>query len=144
MEYSRGNYFVIKPLVDPTKHYDYGHIVSINMFPENCPVEELGKYSQHGIDEWQRCVTKIKRESTIHRPTVIDGIEYTNYDYHTTLKPEVIAWLNDYVPDSTDRRRKDMPKGWMIYHPDHTIETTSVNVFFLRRVDALAFIIAWG
>ena len=65
-------------------------------------------------------------------------------EYSSTLKQEVIDWLNENVKDSTDKIRKDMPQGWMIYDPMRVHQTTEVSVFFLRGSDAVAFKLRWS
>lgn len=56
------------------------------------------------------------------------------------LKPEVLAWLEANVKD---RRDSEQPKGWCVGNDDYHMRgryENSINVFFERRLDALAFI----
>jgi len=144
MQYCRGDYFVMCPLINPEMHYDYGHIISIHLYPELGPEIDYNYWVERGgTDEFLKCTERYE-QSPKHRILLPSGSSIPQCETISTLKQEVIDWLNEYVPDSTDKRRADMPKGWMIYHPDYSIEKTSVSVFFLRRVDAIAFKLAWG
>lgn len=143
MKYYRGNYFVRNPLINPENYYDFGHIIDIGLYPEDCPEHKLGWYAVNGSEEWNRCIDIIDKPSKPNN-VIVNGIRFSYTEKIPTLKPKVISWLNEYVPESTDKNRSDMKQGWMIYHPNLTLERTSVSVFFLRRIDALAFKLAWG
>lgn len=138
MRYSKGIYFCHTPIVDPENHYDCEHFISIEQFPENCPVEKLHKFTKTGIEEWNNCIEIL----TI--PTGgVDSLGYDRTERSATLKQEVIDWLNENIKDSTNKIRSDMPQGWMIYDPKRVYQTTSVSVFFLRKADAMAFKLRW-
>ena len=135
MKYFNGIYFCHTPIVSPNECYDCRHIVSIELYPENCPREKLFKAAQTGTEEWNTCVKTIRIPQDDNRR--FDEIS-------STLKQEVIDWLNENIADSTDKRRNDMPQGWMIYDPLLVHERTNVSVFFLRRADAMAFKLRWS
>ena len=135
MRYFNDNYyFCHTPIVDPEKHYDCEHVISIQQLPEDCPIEKIGKLLQQGTSEWNNCVKTIE----------IPQKDRRWFEYSSTLKQEVIDWLNENVRDSTDKIRKDMPQGWMIYDPMRVHQTTEVSVFFLRGSDAVAFKLRWS
>lgn len=135
MRYSNDNYyFCHTPIVDPEKHYDCEHVISIQQLPEDCPIEKIGKLLQQGTSEWNNCVKIIE----------IPQKDRQWFEYSSTLKQEVIDWLNENIRDSTDKIRKDMPQGWMIYDPMRVHQTTEVSVFFLRGSDAVAFKLRWS
>ncbi len=133
MRYHNGMYSCIRNIAHPTKFYDCKHILHIDLFPENITQKDMWKYVKDGTEEWQNCVEKLKFENKDNPWS----------DRSITLKQEVIDWLNENVADSTDKQRADMPQGWMIYDPMVVHETTSLSVFFLRKVDAMAFKLRW-
>lgn len=134
MRYSKGIYFCHTPIVDPENHYDCEHFITVDQIREDCPVEKMGKELQIGLPEWNNCVEIL----TIPQK---DG----RWDERSaTLKQEVRDWLNENVKDSTKKIRSDMPQGWMIYDPIRVYQTTSVSVFFLRKADAVAFVLRWS
>ena len=137
MKYYNGNIFCHTPTVAPEKYYECRHMISIEQLPENCPTEKMFQAIRIGTEEWNNCVRTLKMQTDM-----IDGI--LMFERSSTLKQEVIDWLNENIADSTDKRRKDMPQGWMIYNPLSVHQTTSVSVFFLRRVDAMAFKLRWS
>ncbi len=134
MEYFNGDYFCSKPIDNPGAIYECRHIISIENIPSNTPVEDISKAKQVRTPEWNSCVQKIKK------PAPDGGWP----DIVATLNQETIDWLKENVPDSTDKRRSDMPQGWMIYDPMLSIESISVSIFFLRQVDAMAFKLRWS
>ena len=134
MRYFNDNfYFCHTPIVDPENYYDCEHMISIEQLPEDCPIEKLNKLLRVGTPEWNNCIEKIEIPQENGWP-----------EYSSTLKQEVIDWLNENVKDSTDKIRKDMPQGWMIYDPMRVHQTTEVSVFFLRGSDAVAFKLRWS
>lgn len=133
MRYLNDNYyFCHTPIVDPENHYDCEHMISIQQLPEDYSIEKLNKLLQTGTPEWNNCIKIIEIPQENGRP-----------EYSSTLKQEVIDWLNENVKDSTDKIRKDMPQGWMMYDPMRVHQTTEVSVFFLRGSDAVAFKLRW-
>jgi len=139
MRYFKGDYFCHTPIADPENYYNCEHIVSIQQLRENCPVEKMVTELRIGTKEWNNCIEIL----TIPRGDV-DSLGHPITDRSATLKQEVIDWLNENVKDSTVKIRKDMPQGWMIYDPMRVYETTQVTVFFLRKSDALAFVLRWS
>jgi len=133
MDYSNGFYFCHTPIIDSENHYDCEHFISIHQLPKNCPIEKMNKALQIGTPEWNNCVKKIEIPQENGRWPI----------YSSTLKQEVIDWLNENVKDSNDKMRKDMPQGWMIYDPMRVHQSTEVSVFFLRKSDAVAFKLRW-
>ena len=138
MKYFKGIYFCHKPIVAPEKYYDCRHVLDIHQISENCPVEEMSKALSVGTPEWNNCVKILKLS--------VDGIieRLSTFETSANLKQEVIDWLNENIADSTDKRRNDMPQGWMIYDPEIVRQRTSVSVFFLRGADAMAFKLRWS
>jgi len=62
-----------------------------------------------------------------------------------TLRSEVFQWLRENVADSTDINRKDRPEGWCIGDTQRRMkEMVELNIWFLRRRDALKFIKTWS
>lgn len=141
MRYFNDNfYFCHTPIVDPEEHYDCEHMISIQQLPEDYPREKLAKLLQQGTSEWNNCVETLEIPKEY---AIINQTRIPRYEYSSTLKQEVIDWLNENVKDSTDKLRKDMPQGWMIYDPMRVHQTTEVSVFFLRGSDAVAFKLRW-
>lgn len=133
MKYSNGMYFCVKPIVNPEELYECRHLLSIERIPEDCPIEEINKWIVNGTEEWKNCTKEIRVE------------KQNRFDYvSSTLNDEVTEWLNENIKPSTDKRRIDMPQGWMIYDPYVTEQGTSVTIFFLRRTDAMAFKLRWS
>lgn len=126
MRYSKGFYFCHTPIVDPENHYDCEHFISIDQIRDDCPIEKMVRELQIGLPEWNNC------------------IEILTIPRSATLKQEVRDWLDENVKDSTKKIDKDMPQGWMIYDPERVYQTTSVSVFFLRKADAMAFVLRWS
>ena len=134
MKYYNGIYFCSKPMGYSDEYYDCRHIISIEKLPEHYGQDQLMSLLRVGSQEWINCVKRIDTPSLN-----LGGFK----EYAATLKDEVIEWLNENIAPSTDKRRADMPEGWMIYEPTKSIEKLEVSVFFLRRADAMAFKLRW-
>jgi len=60
----------------------------------------------------------------------------------TSLKPEVLVWLKENVPD---RKDDECTKGWCIGSDEYRrMDLISMTVFFHRRKDTMAFIRKWS
>lgn len=139
MRYSKGFYFCHTPIVDPENHYDCEHFISIDQIRDDCPIEKMVRELQIGLPEWNNCIEIL----TIPRDK-INSLGRRMTERSATLKQEVRDWLDENVKDSTKKIDKDMPQGWMIYDPERVYQTTSVSVFFLRKADAMAFVLRWS
>jgi hypothetical protein len=61
------------------------------------------------------------------------------------LKPEVLQWLHDNVPDKKGHVDKENPKGWCVGSEGYMArDSLKVSIFFYRRSDALNFIRTWS
>lgn len=144
MELSTGLYYCSNDIWG-NKGYNANHILTINKYPE----EDANAVYYHRYDDDFKAVAKeviIEYEDTILKDFLLKKFGMVCKDdcmqecIHHTLKDEVVAWLNENVAPSTDRNRKDTPQGWsmrQIVGKNHDID---LNIFFLRRQDALNFV----
>lgn len=126
-------------------NYDCKYIVTIDRIPKG------GSYYDTPESDWTNLVTSYK---------IFDQKEYDSlksyykdkYDEEellsrshkktTTLKKEVVEWLNSNVKD---RIREDINKGWCIGSDKYNLNANiSISIFFHRRRDALKFIKEWS
>jgi len=144
MELSTGLYYCSNDIWG-NKGYDANHILTINKYPED---DEHAVYYQHYDDDF-RAVTKevtIEYENTLLKDFLLNKFGMVNKEdcieerIHHTLSDEAVAWLNENVAPSTDARRKDTPQGWSMRQLDGKNQDIDLNIFFLRRQDALNFV----
>lgn len=65
-----------------------------------------------------------------------------NFRSVISLKPEVLAWLEENVKNRED---EEQPKGWCIGSPEYiAIDTLGFAIFFHRQTDARAFAKKWA
>lgn len=130
------------------KHYNCQIIVSIR------------RSEDYYESDWKELMT-IKKyfdeesatESAQHMKDVWEdhGREYTDKDLEDykemvgtkeifVLKPEVLEWLTENVPDTKEG------KGWCVGNSHYTATDSGISypVFFQRRKDAMAFIKRWS
>jgi len=126
--------------------FDSGHRVSVE-------THEDFKHGSVECDDWKRLIIM---------KSAINKVRYDMYarlnpewtdselirlavEEFPTLRSEVFQWLRENVADSTDINRKDRPEGWCIGDTQRRMkEMVELNIWFLRRRDALKFIKTWS
>lgn len=135
------------------KHYDCRHLVSFEKYID---------YKTNNINpDWEALITtepvfnqdEYEFLQEMYGPNGESDIKFSDDKILkmsmrdvSILKPEVIDWLNENVPLSTDKARKDRPEGWCMGDSQYRMTDSGVGftVFFLRRRDAMKFIEHWS
>ena len=119
--------------------------------PYDCKIiVGLNSYKEHNKEDFANITTKATgfdkdtydamSDRWKERGLSEDMMRELSQRTYNTLKPEVIEWLNDNVPDD-----KDGNKMWCIGSEEYLIgDSCGINIFFQQRRHAMAFIKRWS
>jgi len=107
----------------------------------------LSSYKEGYKEDWERLLTKADyfNEDT-YKILLSKGlpdceeVKMAATTKYNQLKPEVIQWLEDNVPE------RNGVKGWAIGSADHVRSGSNINydIFFQQTRDAMKFIKTWS
>lgn len=112
--------------------FESRYIVTLRQFVDKEPLFPLEQ-----TEYWDKVAEKYCSFETCR--TFIPSEEkvriHDTYESMGRLQTYVIHWLNDNVENSTDSKR-EWKQGWDYHHS----KNVDINIFFLRKRDALKFI----
>lgn len=107
----------------------------------------LSSYKEGYKEDWDRLLTKVDfLDEDIHKRVLAKGVpdckevRMAATTKYLQLKPEVIKWLEDNIPD------RNGVKGWAIGSCDYVRSGSSISydIFFQQTRDAMQFIKTWS